>query len=164
MIDIETIQRLALVAVEKGDWDYTYRKICRWFSQTYSTSLPTVELDLDPNYVLQHYFEFTIDKSKSAADEIEAAVTTKESWDRLRSAIIDGYKKSSEKDLSVEEEDDNWAAEMAKILALESELSEAKKTQKQLVTAKEDPKPNLYDAESIFGSGTIEDTTPPDYD
>lgn len=159
MIDLQTIQRLALVAVETGNWDYTYRKICRWYSTTFSTPLHYVELDMLPEDVLQHYFEHTIEKLKEKADDLDAKADVIETWDKFRSAIIVGYQAAQDEEKAIEQEDDDWATDFAKILAKEEA---AKDKQKQTVKPV-NVEPNLYNAETIFGQETIEDELPPDY-
>ncbi len=48
---------LALQAVRsETDWDARYRRICRWYSQTFHTPLSEV-FELDEVFVLQHHYE-----------------------------------------------------------------------------------------------------------
>lgn len=46
----------AFAAVLRGDDDFQYREIMRWYSREFSTPLPQVE-ELDREDVLQHYWE-----------------------------------------------------------------------------------------------------------
>lgn len=53
----EHLEILALHSVSiSRDPSYTYRKICRWFSREFNTSLPQV-VNLPVEFVLQHYYE-----------------------------------------------------------------------------------------------------------
>ena len=53
----EQLEILALHSVStKKDPSYTYRKICRWFSKEFNTSLPQV-IKLPVEFVLQNYYE-----------------------------------------------------------------------------------------------------------
>lgn len=47
-------------ALNEG-YEYSYRKICRWFSKTFNTPLLEVE-KLSEIYVLTHYFEHNFDE------------------------------------------------------------------------------------------------------
>ena len=62
----EHLEIIALrsVSTEK-DAAYTYRKICRWFSREFSTSLPVV-IKLPVEFILQHYYE---DRFESLSEE-----------------------------------------------------------------------------------------------
>lgn len=159
MIDIQTIQRFALHAVEKNGWEYQYRKICRWYSRTYATPLTVVEMDLLPEDVLQHYFEETIERLKGAAEDLDAKAEIVERWTNFRDMIINGFEATKEAQEQMEAEDDNWAADLAKILAEEEKAAKAKK--KPIVKAPQED-PNLYDADTLFGKEMVADT-PPDY-
>ncbi len=53
----EHLEILALHSVSTDkDPSYTYRKICRWFSREFNTSLPLV-VKLPVEFVLQNYYE-----------------------------------------------------------------------------------------------------------
>ncbi len=54
--DYSAIQILAMRDILVPNWESTYRAICRWYSKTFSTPLTQV-LDLDIEFVLQHYLE-----------------------------------------------------------------------------------------------------------
>lgn len=54
--NIFEIRTIALANVVERNFGFYYRKICRWYSQSFSTPLREVE-KLDPDYVLLHYFE-----------------------------------------------------------------------------------------------------------
>lgn len=157
MIDLQTIQRIALYDVEKGGWEYTYRKICRWYSQTFSTPLHIVEMDLLQEDVLQHYFENQIEKMKGAAEELDAKNEVIEAWEKFRSAIINGYEKARIQEETVKEEDDNWALEMQKILE-----EEEKQKQNQKHASKE-ANPNLFHEDVLYGQ-EVQFDAPPDYE
>lgn len=159
MIDLQTIQRTALYAVEKNEWEYQYRKICRWYSRTYSTPLDVVEYDLLPEYVLQHYFEETIERLKDAASDMDAKAEIIEKWTNFRDMIVQGFEATKQAEEQIQEEDDNWATELAKIL-LEEEKAVKGKKKPAVKEPKEDL--NLYDADTLFGKEMITDT-PPDY-
>lgn len=58
---VEAVRMQALLSIEEADFDYTYRKICRWYSFTFHTPLPMVE-ELPIPLVLQHYFEHTYEQ------------------------------------------------------------------------------------------------------
>lgn len=156
---------MALAAVENRPWEYTYRFICRWFSQTYATPLQTVEYDLDPEYVLQHYYEFSFSQQIKEANHPEASAGTKEEWDKMRSTIIRGYVKAAEEDEIIAVEDDNWENDMKALIA-EEEAAAAKKSKKDQPLGDNgggmlevDPNdPNLF-----FGSDDPVDDSPPDY-
>ena len=62
----EHLEIIALrsVSTEK-DAAYTYRKICRWFSREFNTSLPIV-IKLPVEFILQHYYE---DRFESLSEE-----------------------------------------------------------------------------------------------
>lgn len=116
-------------------------------------------MDMLPEDVLQHYFEYTIERLKEKADELDAKADVIETWDKFRSAIIVGYQAAEIEEKSTEQEDDDWAVEFAKIVA-EEEAAKAKSKQ-SVKTPKVDL--NLYDAETVFGKEKIEEEFPPDY-
>lgn len=71
MIDaklLDSIQILAIAALEEPNAEDFYRKICRWYSREFSTPLMAVE-DIDPVYVLQHYFEDVFDNLRKGSNE-----------------------------------------------------------------------------------------------
>ena len=70
MIDaklLNSIQVLALKAIEDPDTEDVYRQICRWYSREFSTPLTIVE-DMDPIYVLRHYFEIRYRDLRNGSD------------------------------------------------------------------------------------------------
>ena len=97
---------------------------------------------------------------KSAAEEMEAKADVVEAWANFRAAIINGYQETVAEETQQAEEDDNWAIEMAKILAEEEKAQKPKQTQK---VTQEQTNHNLYDADTVFGQD-VEFDTPPDYE
>jgi hypothetical protein len=85
---IDAIRLCALLDVVEGDDAYQKRRLTRWYSQTFHTSLPVVE-DLDFEDILQAWFE-TDFESMSAEKRAEKAVllteTPKERKDREEKA------------------------------------------------------------------------------
>lgn len=71
MIDgelLRAIQILAIRSVEEPVDEDVYEKICRWFSREFSTPLMEVE-NLDPIYVLTHFFKDYYQKMGASQDE-----------------------------------------------------------------------------------------------
>jgi len=56
MSHFEDLQKLALLAVLKPDYNSWMRRVCRWYSKSFQTPLEEVE-NLPTTYVLQHYWE-----------------------------------------------------------------------------------------------------------
>lgn len=54
----QSVQLLAIEAIVAPDWEAFYRRVCRWYSQTFSTPLTEV-YDLPTTWVLQNYYEQT---------------------------------------------------------------------------------------------------------
>ena len=109
-MDLDTfraIQVLALDSIENLTWDSFYRKVCRWYSKTFSTPLKEVEA-LPETYVLQHYYENMIETVKDSPEE-----KADEQYATLRSSILhDGSTTDEEA-----EDDDKWAAALNEEIA-----------------------------------------------
>ena len=103
MIDgklLTAIQILALKSVEEPTDEDIYLRICRWFSQTFSTPLPEVEA-LDPVYVLTHYFQ---DKFLTQSQGEEKDFMKYEDR-KMQLLFPEEYEKKKNKD-------DNWIKEL----------------------------------------------------
>ena len=57
MIDIKSVQILAIDSIEHPNWESVYRNICRWYSKEFCTPLHVVENDLEEREVVRHYYE-----------------------------------------------------------------------------------------------------------
>lgn len=113
MIDekvLRAIELLGLQAAENPTDEDVYDNICRWFSTTFSTSLPEVEA-LDQIYVLKHYFADKYIQLYGSSDTASIAA-----YDKLRRQILNP---GSENEMK--ESDDEW------IKKLENEVAAAKK-------------------------------------
>ena len=60
-VDIYNIKQLeAITSILTKDEGYFHRKVCRWFSEKYSTPLPEVET-MEWSYLLTHYYEAALE-------------------------------------------------------------------------------------------------------
>ena len=106
-----SIQKSAMASVAQPDFNAFMRKISRWFSKTYST--PLLEVDqLDPSYVLQHYFEHTfeeMDKDERINKIIQLLETSEERRERelKEEEEEDAFVRKIEEELAQEQEKDN---------------------------------------------------------
>lgn len=69
---IEITRLLALTSVLNEydfDSDYIMRKVCRWYSKTFSTPLHTVEEDIPLFKIFQHYWEDRFENLKEDSEE-----------------------------------------------------------------------------------------------
>ena len=81
----EAARILAMEAVRIPDWDAGYRRVCRYFSQNFSTPLAEV-FDLPVPFVLQHFYEALyegMEKDTLRTTIRDAIETAKERADRL---------------------------------------------------------------------------------
>lgn len=68
---LEEVRVLAMAAVESPDGEYFIRRICRWYSQTFSTPLHFVESEIPIEDVLIHYFEWKYERMEDEERDIE---------------------------------------------------------------------------------------------
>jgi hypothetical protein len=109
-MDSETfraIQVLALQAIEDPQYEDFYRSVCRWFSEKFSTSLPTVE-EMADQYVLRHYYETVYGEVKDATGE-----HAKDNYEALKASVLQTEVEQTEAEI----DDDAWAKEIADELA-----------------------------------------------
>jgi len=122
---IEGIRIRSLLDVLEGDFDYQYRRICRWYSTTFHTPLSEVD-SLPVDWVLRAFFESNferLNRKELRKLAIELTETPEEQKKR----------KAKEKSKS----DDAFArraAKMAKQEAIEREAK--KKATEKIVKAK----------------------------
>lgn len=149
-LDVLALERLALANVVDPDRESIYRKICRWFSKEYHTPLPQVEWDLEPGYVLQHYFEYHLGRLYESKDESTANFSE---WEQELHRVLQGGKADEEAQKRISE-DDEWAAK------LKAEIEAEEKKHKEKNKLEEDNNPNLE--EEIIASRSGE-TEPPNF-
>lgn len=70
--DFLKIHDIALAQVIEPNVEYYYRNICRWYSEKFHTPLHIVETELQPSYVLKHYYEVGFGQMKS--EELDSAI------------------------------------------------------------------------------------------
>ncbi len=90
----KSVQLAALRAVIDPDLYADFRKICRWFSKTFSTPLTAV-YDLPSDFVLQHYLEDRYEQMEHNARRnllIELTETPEERIERLRQEAEEDHK------------------------------------------------------------------------
>lgn len=102
MIDLKLVQEIALANVEAETTEYLYRKMCRWYSQTYFVPLDKVET-MSPYKLALTFFEHTYE----AAEDREEMMS-----EDMRRAVDPEYDAREEDDLNkfidmVEEEEEN---------------------------------------------------------
>lgn len=148
-IDLAAMQILALQAAESNDWEHEYRRICRWYSITFFTPLHLVEMELAEEYILQHYFEYTLRSLYDKGQESDNA-EKRENWAKVRENILALMDKNIQKNLEdIENEDDAWAEELRQqIIKEEKEAEEAKNKKSKKIESKQEfaeNQPNLTD-------------------
>lgn len=80
---VEAIRAQALLDAMVGDFDFAYRRICRWFSSTFHTPLNEVE-DYPIEYVLKHYFECQFESMTKAQQKKVAKEITETKAEKKR--------------------------------------------------------------------------------
>jgi hypothetical protein len=70
--DFLKIHDIALAQVIEPNTEYYYRNICRWYSEKFHTPLHVVETELQPSYVLRHYYEVGFSQMKD--EELDSAL------------------------------------------------------------------------------------------
>lgn len=131
------------------DREALYRKICRWFSREYHTPLPEVEWDLEPGYVLMHYFEYHLGRLHENKDTDTSSFTEwSQEVDRITSDGSDEVIKQQR------QEDDDWAEQMRR------EIKEQEEKSKQNGKLEKHTNPNLEDEIIASRSG---ETEPPNF-
>ena len=112
---IEGIRLQAVLDVLEGEFDYQYRRICRWYSTTYSTPLAEVD-SLPIGWVLRAFFENGCEKMPKR-ELRKLALTLTETPEETKK------RKSVEKSKT----DDAFAKRVAKMAKKEAAEQEAKK-------------------------------------
>lgn len=152
---LRDLQILALDAVENPDFDAFYRRICRWYSEKFSTALPEV-INLDPIHVFQTYYEERFSAAYNPGDE-----KAMEEYQRIKNAVCFPDQVAAE-----EADDDAWEQQMQK--DIESQNVQAAKKAEELVAQQPEPEqpPNtqgkLDKGEEITFSG--EQELPPTFE
>jgi len=149
---IKEIQILALSSVEDPDWDYEYRKICRWYSATFSTPLERVETELSVLHVLRHYYEDAFSKLKDSSNE-----DSRDNYELIKDRIINGIE-PEEVIAAKEAEDDEWEKEMLREIEENNKEIEKLEPPKQVNSPELLKNPNIEDELEFSVSG--EDSPP----
>ena len=140
---LKAIRAIALAKAQEPDYEYSYRKICRWYSREFSTPLEDV-LGLDEEHVLQTYFEDTYDRVVNNTDTDEGV----EEYETLKADVLG---KLEAEQAAQEMADAKWQQDMTE---------EVMKSEEEAAKAKANKDPNLDKIESI--NKTFEDT--PNFD
>jgi len=145
---------LSIDAIENPTAMDSYRRICRWYSKTFSTPLSEVE-GLDPEYVARAYWEEQVgelaDRKSSGEEKAE------EDYEEFVAKIL----KDSNDLVKEADEDDEFFDQLQK--QVEKEKAEAEKKANKNSKSEEklakDKEPNLIDTEesiSIPSEDSIE--------
>jgi hypothetical protein len=139
---IKALQIIALQAAEDPSDEQFYRRVCRWYSEKYSTSLHVVE-EMDYYYVLQHYFEDNYHQLESSDDK-----DVRYKYEEIKARLI--YPEEFKKH---EQADDDWVKQ------LEAEaMADEEKANKSNTLVSETAKPadelNLPDGFKLPDSGS----------
>lgn len=140
--EINNLKAICLANALNPDFEFVYRRICRWYSKEYSTPLPDVEA-MAAESVLKHYFENWFDGLVTSKDP-----DAKDELDRLKVQLV-----GTTEDL---EEDDKWEEEMLAKINAENGKDASAKPNESTEGHSVDP-PNLEDIEENFGRD-FEDT------
>lgn len=136
---IKNIQINALYDIENPTWMFQYRGICRWYSEKFHTALHVVEWDLTPEEILRHYYEDILGDLQSSNDD-----ASKERYNDIRNEIL-----YPEEMFDHHQDDDDWAAALAKELAEEGAKA-IKAATKSIISTKDfldGENPNIIDDE-----------------
>jgi hypothetical protein len=101
---IDVARKLALKSVVNPDFDTFRRKICRWYSKSFSTPLKEVEEDIVFFDVLMHYFEDLFEQleDKDKQEQLKLAIETTE--ERSRREIKEDLEEQEFLEMAVKEE------------------------------------------------------------
>jgi hypothetical protein len=149
-VDAETfksIQILALKAVEMPDYEAFYRRVSRWYSNKFNTSLHIVET-LSENHVLQAYFEDQYGELYNSKDDNSQNI-----YQEIRQELLTNGQQL-ENDAK---KDDEWEREMLAAIQKDSNIG-ATGPNNQAVT--EDP--NLIEERFVTGESDIPSQDNPD--
>jgi len=141
---LKALRAIALAKAQKPDYEYSYRKICRWYSREFSTPLQAV-YEMSEETVLMTYFEDVYERIVSDTDTDEGV----QRYEKLKDDILG---KSEEEDAQHEAEDAKWEQEMIE------EIRRSEEEAKKKGQVRKDP--NLDKTESIHRN--FEDI--PDFD
>jgi len=130
---LKAIRAIALAKAQSPDYEFSYRKICRWYSREFSTPLSTV-LEMSEEDVLQTYFEDTYERTVSEATDEEGVARL----DKLKNDLLG---KLEEDEAKAEMADAVWEQEMIEEIKRSEE-----ETNKKSQLLKD---PNLNETESI---------------
>lgn len=77
---VDVARKLALKSIVSPDFETFRRRICRWYSSSFSTPLKEVEEDYDFFEILLHYFEDSFEKleDRDKQEQLKLAVETPE--------------------------------------------------------------------------------------
>ena len=142
---LKAIQITALHEIDQGSSEQWYRYLCRWYSREFHTPLPQVE-EMSPEEVFRVFFEDSLYNLKHSDNE-----RAEENWLEFKVKAVTP-KEILEK---IEQEDDDWAAEMLEKVKRDEEkkrkrneaLTVKKDSQKEVKPAKT---PNLIEMEDHF--------------
>src|SRR5271166_1079257 len=146
---LKAIRTLAFTNALKPDYDFLIRRVQRWYSRAFNTSLLEAEA-ISEERLFQTWFEDHYDTlvgSQEPADQNQI--------NQIRIELIQSIEIGDGKTIAevVEEEDDKWHQQMLKEIAEDEAKAAERRKKKAEKKKKAAPDPNLKKAVHVSGGG-----------
>jgi len=142
-MDNETFKAIRVIAFADAlspDYAFLYRRICRWYSREFSTSLATVK-KLPDETVLQEWFEDQYDHMVTSPEASDRNLINETRVELLKTIKLDDGSTLEDK---IEAEDDLWHKQMLEEIKRDEELAAKRRVARKNKKGKKgSPSPSL---------------------